>query len=322
MTIENDFLPYGTAGGANVLSQTSYAGNASVPAGVSSGILPSNFLNKAIRQGSIAAYLIGQLIADETGQTAIDSFSGSAGLATLLANFKTAIGSVPIVGGRAPQVSILSGTGTYTTPTVNGALPLYLEVEMIGGGSGGGGAGTTTTGGAGGAGGNTTFGTALLVANGGPASPTSDTTTYPTPATATGSLDVVSGGLGGGSGQYVFFSGSSAVSPVNGGNGAGTFYGAGAPGGISNNGGSVVILPGTAVAPGSGGGGGAINVNTNAYTGWGGNAGAFLRGIITSPATTYAYAVGAAGAAGAAGTDGSAGSAGAGGYLRVVAYFL
>jgi hypothetical protein len=88
MTIEQDFLAYGTAGGANVLSQASYAGNASVPAGVSSGLLPSSFLNKALRQGSIGSFLIGQLIVAETGQTALDNGD----LVTLFNNFLAALG--------------------------------------------------------------------------------------------------------------------------------------------------------------------------------------------------------------------------------------
>lgn len=215
--------------------------------------------------------------------------------------------------GSGPSVTILtSGSGTYTVPPGT----TWLEIEMIGGGSGGGGAGTTTTGGAGGAGGNTTFGSALLVANGGPATPTSSVTAYPTPAVATGSTDIVSGGLGGGSQTS---NNNTSVMTASGGLGASSFYGSGAPGGTSASG-TGVVLPGTAVAPGSGGGGGAITANVSAFTGWGGNAGAFLRAIITTPAASYAYAVGAGGLAGTAGTSGSAGSTGAAGYLRIIAH--
>jgi hypothetical protein len=138
MTIENDFLPYSTAAGANVLSQASYLGNASVPAGVSSGILPSNFLNKAIRQGSIAAYLIGQLIVDETGQTALDN--GAAGLPTLLAEFKAAIGAAastlgaqPIPGGRLTlstgvpvlNSAVIGATSVIYTPFQGNKIPVW-----------------------------------------------------------------------------------------------------------------------------------------------------------------------------------------------------
>lgn len=227
------------------------------------------------------------------------------------ANANTAFVTAALAAQKTPQTTILTtGMGTYTTPT--GAT--YLEIEIIGGGSGGGGAGTTTTGGAGGAGGATTFGTSLLTANGGPATPTSSVTSYPTPATATGSTDIVGGGLGGPGDELTP---SVSIFSVRGGNGAGTFYGAGAPGGTN----VALALPGTAVAQGSGGGGGAITANTVAFSGWGGNAGAFLRALITAPVATYAYAVGVAGVAGAAGTSGSAGSAGASGYIRVVARF-
>lgn len=214
----------------------------------------------------------------------------------------------------APVVTIeTASSGTFTTPTSGGKLPLYLAVEMIGDGSGGGGAGTTTTGGAGGAGSGTTFGTSLLSCQGGPATPTSAGTTYPTPATASGSTDVISGALGGPTEE-------ANNNDSSGGAGAGTCYGSGAPGGIATAG-VAIVLPVAAIAPGSGGGGGAITANTVAFTGWGGNAGAFLIAIITAPNSTYPFTVGQGGVAGTAGTSGSAGSAGAKGRIKITAHF-
>lgn len=207
----------------------------------------------------------------------------------------------------APQVTIyLSGSGTYTTP----AGALYLAVEMIGAGSGGGGAGTTgSPGGASTAGGATTFGSALLTANGGPAAPATSSNSIPTPATATGGDDNIVGALGGPA--YEGFTTSNAGGVA----GAGTFYGGGGMPGAQT------IIPAAATSYGAGGGGGVLTSTATALYGWGGNAGAFLRKIVTTPAANYAYAIGAAGAGGSAGTSGTVGAVGAPGYIRVTAYF-
>lgn len=228
---------------------------------------------------------------------------------------------ISVTGGTPPppQVTVLTtGTGTYTTPAVNGVKPLYLEVEMIGGGSGGGGSGisTGTAGGASTAGGNTTFG-ASLTASGGPIAPASGTLTIPTPATATGGDVNIAGGLG----QF-----PSEISTQNSlgitGTGASSPYGAGGSGGGSATPSSTIAAQSPS-APGAGGGpGGAGNATSIAggfNTGWGGNAGGFVKAIIATPAATYAYVVGAGGAAGTAGTNGQAGAAGAAGLIRVIA---
>lgn len=85
----NDFLPFATAGGANVVSQSTYASMAALGTGYQTGIANSNQLNKTWRQSSIIASVIGQLIADVTGQNAVDDGT----TATLLGNLLTAIQS-------------------------------------------------------------------------------------------------------------------------------------------------------------------------------------------------------------------------------------
>jgi hypothetical protein len=47
----------------------------------------------------------------------------------------------------------------------------------------------------------------------------------------------------------------------------------------------------------------------------------FVDAIITSPSSSYSYAVGAAGSAGSAGTSGAAGGAGGAGYIEVTEYY-
>ena len=83
----NDFLAYADSGGANVISQATYAAASYIANGLGSGILASDIYNKMIRQGSIGAYLNGQIIVDYLGVDAADNSD----LPTLLANFKAAI---------------------------------------------------------------------------------------------------------------------------------------------------------------------------------------------------------------------------------------
>lgn len=67
---QNDFLPFGTAGGAPVLSQAAWA--AATPAnGRGAGIVPKEYFNKAIRQPAVFASAFGDFMVAQ-GQDAID----------------------------------------------------------------------------------------------------------------------------------------------------------------------------------------------------------------------------------------------------------
>jgi hypothetical protein len=207
-----------------------------------------------------------------------------------------------------PQVTVIaSGSGVYSTAT----NATYLDIEIVGGGGGGGGSGTTTTGGAGGAGGNTTFGG--LTANGGAATPTSGTGAQPSAAAASGGDLNVPGALG----QIPSFGswapgGVGASSPLgSGGSGVGAF----------NNGAGVTSGLGSATGYGAGGGGGGPVGVATTNAGWGGNAGAYVRKLVTSPAATYAYSVGTLGTGGTAGTSGTVGGPGSAGVIIVTAHF-
>ena len=191
MATENDFLPFATGVGANVLSESAYVGLGTLNSGFASGIASSAAANKVWRQSSLWAYFMAQFVVNETGQPALDNGD----IVTPLTNLVAAIGAAAkaAVSAQIPQQTTLtSGSGTYTTPV--GAIS--LEIEMVGGGSGGGGSGGTA--GVGTAGTATTFGTALLTANGNPATPANTTAAYPTAATAVGGNISISGALGGG----------------------------------------------------------------------------------------------------------------------------
>jgi hypothetical protein len=209
-----------------------------------------------------------------------------------------------------------SGSGTYTTPS--SPSPLYLKIKMVGGGSGGTGSSTAVAinGGTGGTGGNTTFGTSLLVANGGVGGSTfSGGATPATASLGSGPVGLALSGAVGGAGFYTNLTtaiygqgGTGAASPLGGGGAAGGY-------------GSVGTAAGSNTGAG-GGGGGATSANANGIvTGCGGSAGAYVEAIITSPGTSYSYAVGAGGAAGSAGTSGYAGGAGGSGVIIVEEHY-
>ncbi|UXZ62527.1 hypothetical protein NUJ28_07375 [Burkholderia multivorans] len=107
----NNFKPFAAAAGANVMAQADYEALAALLTGFQSGTAQSAQLNKVWRQSSIMAAVLGQFIADLTGQDAIDDGT----TATLLANLKTAVQaqSAAIVGqARKVAMSISSASTT------------------------------------------------------------------------------------------------------------------------------------------------------------------------------------------------------------------
>jgi hypothetical protein len=214
----------------------------------------------------------------------------------------------------APTIqTFTSGSGTYTLP-VSPRSPLYIRVRMVGGGGGGGGSGTAL-GSAGGTGGNTTFGTTLLAANGGSGGGSWSNNLGGAGGSAslgTGPIGTaLTGGMGGSSTYSTDTSvqqagGSGAPSPFGGG-------GRGASGGAAGSDG--------AANTGAGGGGGAVSTTANAGSGAGGGAGGFVDALISSPSSTYSYAIGAGGTAGGAGTSGYAGGVGGSGYIEVCEFY-
>ena len=201
------------------------------------------------------------------------------------------------------------GSGTYTTP----AGVKWIEIEMVGGG--GGGAGTGPSGGA------------SSPTNGGAScwNTTGAACTSPVYSAGGGIGGSSGGGVSGSSTPYLAVSGGAgcAGSPADltdhhgvGGNGADSYFGGGGRGGIAATGGSAIANTG------SGGAGGAIVVGINsANSGTGGGAGAYLRAIITQPAATYTYAVGASGGGGGGSGGGQSGGNGAAGMIIVHEFY-
>lgn len=202
-----------------------------------------------------------------------------------------------------------SGSGTYTTP----ANVLWVEVILVGGGGGGGGSGTGGGAGtAGGAGGDTCWKTSGA-------------------ACTTPDFSAVGGGAGSASGAYAAGGtggAGTAITRIAGGAGGygqsvstfNTFSGAGGNS-VLGIGGQQVIPTATAGRAGQacgGGGSGATGDLVSYGTASGGGGGEYVSYIITSPAASYTYAVGAAGAAGG-GTN--AGGAGGLGCIKVIEHY-
>lgn len=110
----NDFLPFGTAVGANVMSQADYLSLVARSNGFASGTAASAQLNKAWRQSSIIASVLAQFIVDQSGLSAIDDGTTAA----LEANLLTAIRAA----GR--QSTILTDTGSANAYSAVNTPPL------------------------------------------------------------------------------------------------------------------------------------------------------------------------------------------------------
>lgn len=87
MALENDFLTFSCASGANVLTQAAYAAAPATATGYVSGTASSAAVNKTLRQTSIMAAMIAQFIIDKAVQPVVDDGTTS----TIETNFTAAI---------------------------------------------------------------------------------------------------------------------------------------------------------------------------------------------------------------------------------------
>lgn len=242
----------------------------------------------------LSSYTAGDILV-ATGATTLTKLALGANGNVLTSNGTGVIWQAPAAPGvtSAPQVTVYTtGSGTYTTP----AGALYLKVEIGGGGGGGGGAEGTTGRVAGGAGGNTTFG--LLTANGGAGGLITSGT--PSAATATNGDINLDGQMNGApsvanNSSFGAWKRTRNLGPMIAGYGGANGFQM-----FDNGGGS------------------------QGFVGGPGGSGAYAEKIISSPAASYSYSVGAAGTAGTNGTGGTstiAPDAGRAGMIRITAYF-
>lgn len=113
----NDFLVFGGAGGANVITQAAYAALGARTSGFSSGTANSAQCNKTWRQSSIMAAVLAQFISDRTGLDVLDDGT----TATILANLKA---SAAVVNGDA--------TKTFSVAAASAAAHAVRYDQVIG----------------------------------------------------------------------------------------------------------------------------------------------------------------------------------------------
>ncbi|WP_254221799.1 hypothetical protein [Burkholderia multivorans] len=114
MATQNDFLPFATGPGANVVDQATYAALGALTTGFLSGTAQSAQVNKVWRQSSIMAAVIAQFIVAQTGQAAVDDGT----TATLLANFTKA------VNAASKQRVILPDSGSVNAYAAANPVPM------------------------------------------------------------------------------------------------------------------------------------------------------------------------------------------------------
>ncbi|SAK33190.1 hypothetical protein [Burkholderia multivorans] len=122
MATQNDFLPFATGPGANVVDQATYAALSALTTGFLSGTAQSVQVNKVWRQSSIMAAVIAQFIVAQTGQAAVDDGT----TATLLANFTKA------VNAASKQRVILPDSGSVNAYAAANPVPM-TSLPTVGG---------------------------------------------------------------------------------------------------------------------------------------------------------------------------------------------
>lgn len=129
MPLQNDFLPFATGAGANVLSQSAYAALSAVSTGYQAGVAQSAALNKTWRLSSIMSAVLAQLINNNAGQPAVDDGT----TATLISSLTTAISVIarqnPVLTDTgAANAYVVANAAAFTAyPTVSG---LTIDVAI------------------------------------------------------------------------------------------------------------------------------------------------------------------------------------------------
>lgn len=123
----NEFLPFGAAGGANVMSQSDYNALASRLTGFVAGIALSAQLNKVWRQSASIAALMGQLITNHSGSDALDNGN----IATLLSQLETVLRRQDLnwIGTFGGTANALTAS---LTPAISGNYALVVGTPIRG----------------------------------------------------------------------------------------------------------------------------------------------------------------------------------------------
>lgn len=111
----NEFLPLATGGGSNVITQSAWNALAARLTGFQAGVAKSDEVNKALRQATSIAAMIGQFISDRGGVDALDNADIGALLDAFEAAYrKQATNYIGTVGGTANALTVTLHPGLTT----------------------------------------------------------------------------------------------------------------------------------------------------------------------------------------------------------------
>lgn len=115
----NQYLPFATGGGANVLAPADYQALPARTPGFTAGTASSEFCNTVWRQSSIAAAMLGQFVGDIGGFDALDDGI----VANLLTSFERTIQA------QSMNYAVDTGTADALVVTLN-PVPASLTLGM------------------------------------------------------------------------------------------------------------------------------------------------------------------------------------------------
>ncbi|HCD5206719.1 hypothetical protein M3B44_25840 [Klebsiella quasipneumoniae] len=136
----NNFKPFATGSGANVLSQADYEALSALSSGFLSGKASSAQINKALRQGTFVSSAVAQFICNTLSSDVIDNGDISSFVAYLVSAIQKQAaegvsgGLGDDVIGRLVGVKKITSSGMYTKPD----SVKYVIVDAVGGGGAGG----------------------------------------------------------------------------------------------------------------------------------------------------------------------------------------
>lgn len=120
----NDFLTFGTAGGANIITQSAYAALAQRGTGFGTGLARSDYFNKVWRQSAFVAAALSQFMADATGQDVLDQGTVSVYVSILKNALKA--------NGYEIPYAVAGGTANALTLTLPGpAITAYAAGQVF-----------------------------------------------------------------------------------------------------------------------------------------------------------------------------------------------
>jgi hypothetical protein len=121
MSGSNDFLPFGTGGSANVLSQAAWLAllSSTIPNGFSDGIADPATCNKLFRQSSFVAAAVAQLMCDTLGVNILDDGN----LAEFEANLKATLQAIGRIKLTANTTFYVSASGSDANGGLTSGTP-------------------------------------------------------------------------------------------------------------------------------------------------------------------------------------------------------